>query len=471
MNYRETVDFLYSQLPMFHRVGMAAYKANLDNTHYLDRFFGHPHKKFRTIHIAGTNGKGSVSSMLASVLTESGYKTGLYTSPHLVDYRERVRINGVMIPENDVVDFVEKCRNIIEEIKPSFFELTTALAFWYFAKEKVDVAIIETGMGGRLDCTNIITPELSVITNIAFDHTEFLGDTLAKIAAEKAGIIKNKIPVVIGERHTETEIVFSEKAGECDSDIVFAEDFVKCEYVPSPFRHSELDSESPHNYNLYSLNLTLSCPLTGNYQTKNIATAFASLEILKQKFSISEDAIINGFKNVKENSGIRGRWEMLQQNPLVVCDTGHNPHGIKEVVKNIEACKYNKLFMVIGMVNDKDINSVLALLPRDAYYIFTQASVPRALDAHELFTRAQGQSEVHEDCAGDKSVILREPQDDTPAPLVILRHSKDERVGLKGEVILNVKEAYKKALSLAGSEDMVFVGGSTFVVADLLKSI
>jgi dihydrofolate synthase/folylpolyglutamate synthase len=478
MNYRETVDFLYQQLPMFQRVGKAAYKANLDNTLFLDKYFGHPHQNFKTIHVAGTNGKGSVSSMLASVLTEAGYKTGLYTSPHLLDYRERVRINGAMIPEQDVVDYVEKCKAIIEDIKPSFFELTTALAFWYFAKEKVDVAVIETGMGGRLDCTNIITPELSVITNIALDHTEFLGDTLAKIAGEKAGIIKSNVPVVIGERHPETDRVFIERAMEYGSAIVFAEDVIS-HFSP---RHPELVSgstqdslqlsvsESTQNYNIQSPFFTfdISCPLSGIYQAKNINTAFAALQIIREKFSINDFAIQQGFKNVKENTGIRGRWEVLQNHPLVVCDTGHNAHGIKEVVKQIGNCKYRNLFIVIGMVNDKDIDAVLALLPKDAYYIFTQASVPRAMEAGVLARKVMGWDEYS---SGDGGF-----SDGLSGLLRFTTEAKRDRPwgrsgGLTGEVIHEVKNAYKKALSLAGPDDMVFVGGSTFVVADLLKEL
>ncbi len=472
MNYRETSDFLCKHVPMFQSVGKAGYKADLYNTHYLDELFGHPHRNFKTIHIAGTNGKGSVSSMIASVLTEAGYKTGLYTSPHLIDFRERIRINGAMIPEQEVVDFVASCIPIIEKIKPTFFELTTALAFLYFAKEKIDVAIIETGMGGRLDCTNIITPEISVITNIALDHVEFLGDTLLKIAGEKAGIIKKGIPVIIGERHPETDIVFEEKARQCGSEIVFAEDLVICEHVspPPPSRHSELVSESLlHTYSLKteSSETEISCTLTGIYQTKNICTTFAALEILKHKFDIKESAIKSGFEKVKENSGIMGRWEVLGHNPLVVCDTGHNPHGIKEVARQIESCTYKDLYMVIGMVNDKDITAILQLLPKDAYYIFTKADIPRAMEAGVLAERAMNiKDEVKDE---DEDKVKAEVKVKDAAPLISTLISTS--TGLKGEIIPDVYKAYQKALSLAGTEDMVFVGGSTFVVADLLRQI
>lgn len=442
MNYRETVAFLYAQLPMFHRVGKAAYKANLENTHTLDRFFGSPHRKFRAIHIAGTNGKGSVSSMLASVLTEAGCKTGLFTSPHLVDYRERMRVNGAMIAEADVIAFVEMCKGIIEEIRPSFFELTTAMAFWYFAKEKVDVAVIETGMGGRLDCTNIITPEISVITNIGLDHTDFLGDTIGKIAMEKAGIIKPNVPAIIGERGIESDSVFIEKAVECNSSVLFAEDLIT-DYEAGIIKEV--------------------CPLKGIYQTKNIVTALSALSVIRTKFAINDNAIVSGFRKIRENTGIRGRWEILQQKPFVVCDTGHNAHGIKEIVRQIADCRYKKLFMVIGMVNDKDIDSVLALLPENAYYIFTQASVPRAMGAYELEKKALGSGDGV--CRDGLSGLLR-----------FATVAKRDRPwggggGLKGEVIPDVINAYKKALSLAGFDDMVFVGGSTFVIADLLKEL
>lgn len=426
MNYTQTIDYLFSRLPMFQRTGGAAYKANLNNTLKLDEKFGHPHRSFITIHVAGTNGKGSVSSFLASVMMEAGYKTGLYTSPHLVDFRERIRVNGVMMEMDYVVNFVAENKEFIEKNQLSFFELSTALAFKYFADEKVDVAIIETGMGGRLDCTNIINPILSVITNIGFDHMTFLGNTLEKIAQEKAGIIKSGIPVVIGERDAETDFVFEQSAIEKTSELCFAEDICKCQVLEESNVCLQLEV-SLGAYNGMKIETTL----PGSYQKKNIVTVLAALEKISDKLNFSEKHICDGFRNVKPNTGIRGRWEVLKEDPLVICDTGHNTHGMKEVVSKIKSTPHKNLYVVLGVVNDKEITGILALLPPRAYYIYTKASVPRALSATELFY------------AGKEA-------------------------GLTGEVSENVHTAIQKAFHLAEKEDMIFIGGSTFTVADAL---
>ena len=361
MDYQETLTYLYEQLPMFQRVGGSAYKEGLDNTLALDAHFGHPHHKFRTIHVAGTNGKGSVSHTLAAVLQSAGYKTGLYTSPHLVDFRERIRINGEPISKDYVMDFVEHERGFFEPLCPSFFELATAMAFKYFADEQVEVAVVEVGLGGRLDCTNIIIPDLSIITNISFDHVQFLGDTLAKIASEKAGIIKKGIPVVIGETTAETKPVFIAKATEVDAPIYFAEENGREDYPGVEYE------------------------LKGIYQEKNKRTLFTALPLLKEAgYHIDEENVREGFAHVVELTGLMGRWQKLHDHPTLVCDTGHNVGGITYVVEQLRQQSCHQLHIVIGMVNDKDISGVLALLPQEAKYYFTQASVSRALPAEQL---------------------------------------------------------------------------------------
>jgi len=425
MNYKEAIDFLYASLPMFHRVGKAAYKANLNNTLELDKYFSYPHKKYKTIHVGGTNGKGSVSSLIASVLMEQGYKTGLYTSPHLLDFRERMRVNGEMITEVDVIEFIKSSENIINKLKPSFFELSTAMAFNFFAKENVDVAVIEVGMGGRLDCTNIISSELSVITNIDYDHQEFLGDSIEKIAFEKAGIIKDKSLVIIGEKNEISDNVFIDTAKNRKSKLIFAS---KHYFITKIVE--EIDC---YKLNFNNLNYTIDLPLKGKYQLKNIVTAIAAINNLPAALNVDNNSIIKGIKNVKVNSKIRGRWEVLKTNPLVLCDTGHNVHGISEVVRQIESLNYAKLHFVLGMVNDKDIDSVLKILPKNAVYYFTKASVPRAINAYELYEKAKVYS-------------------------------------LSGKVIERVDDAVKAALTAADEESLVFIGGSTFVVADALKN-
>lgn len=429
MNYQQTIDFLFSSLPAYHRIGKAAYKDNLDNSEALDYYFGHPHRQFRSVHIAGTNGKGSVSHMIASVLQEAGYKTGLYTSPHLKDFRERIRVNGVMISEPEVIEFVENNGKILNTIKPSFFEMTVALAFLHFARSNVEIAVIETGLGGRLDSTNIITPELSVITNIGHDHMDLLGDTLEKVAAEKAGIIKMNVPVVIGESHPETKNVFLSKADEKGSRIVFADEKYTClteeSAVSSGIRRCTIVNS------VTGVRTEIETPLGGDYQAKNLVTLFSALDELKMKYYISDDNIKNGVRNVIKNTGLQGRWQILKNEPFTVCDTGHNREGLEYVIRQVGLIKKNRLHIVIGFVNDKDLSSVLPLFPVEAIYYFTKASVPRALDEH----------------------ILK---------------SKAEKFNLKGDCYPDVKTAFAAAEMKSSNDDVIFIGGSTFVVADIL---
>lgn len=424
MNYQETLNYLYNSTPVFEHVGAVAYKEGLQNTLALDKHFNHPHTNFKTIHIAGTNGKGSCSHSLASILQEAGYKVGLYTSPHLVDFRERIRVNGQCISKERVVKFVEDERKFFEPLHPSFFELTTALAFKYFDEQKVDIAIIEVGLGGRLDCTNIISPILSIITNISFDHTQFLGDTLAKIAAEKAGIIKKGMPVIIGEANEETSPVFQSKANEVNSDIVFAED------------NAIVTSSSPmadggRRYYL-SNNSTLVGELSGDYQERNMNTILCACNILKQMNIIkNDDVIAKGLTNICKNTGLLGRWQTIQNNPTVVCDTGHNVGGWNYLAPQIKRQQCNQLRIVFGMVDDKDINSVMYLLPKNAIYYWTQAESKRAIKAERVAE-------------------------------IAIKHD------LRGEIFDNVEVAYTKALQDSNKDDFVFVGGSSYIVADLL---
>jgi len=429
MTYKETTDYLYSMLPAYHRIGKAAYKGDLNNTLELDGYFDHPHARFRSVHVAGTNGKGSVSHMLASILQEAGYRTGLYTSPHLKDFRERIRINGMMISEEEVVSFVEKHDEAILKIKPSFFELTVATAFDYFARMGVQAAVIEVGMGGRLDSTNIITPELSVITNIGHDHMEFLGDTLSGIAVEKAGIIKEGVPVVVGETQPETMEVFKSRAAILNAPLSFADMEFICNL-------GEMNNET--GVRSYALQDLFTCitmagttPLGGLAQKKNIQTVAAAFNILSVPFSLTRDHFINGVANVITNTGLMGRWQVLSQSPLTVCDTGHNREGLEYVVKQIGSTPKAHLHMVIGFVNDKDLSLVLPLMPRDATYYFTRASVPRALDEKILKAEA-------------------------------------ERYGLSGNSYPTVADALNAARNAAGANDMIFIGGSTFIVAEVI---
>lgn len=426
MTYQETIEYLYSSVPMFHRVGSSAYKEGMENTFCIDKYLNHPHQKYKSIHVAGTNGKGSTSHLLASVLQEAGYKTGLYTSPHLMDFRERIRINGEMIPEDFVVDFVTKHKRFFESIEPSFFELTTGMAFAYFAEKNVDIAIIEVGLGGRLDCTNIISPILSIITNISFDHTQLLGDTLEMIAKEKAGIIKTNIPVIIGEAEdTKVREVFQNKAEEVKAkDIIFAQD-------KSPINSSKL---LPSGYWEFETNEypELIDQLGGYAQEKNASTVLTAINVLKKEnIDIPPKAVYKGFRFVQENTGIMGRWQIIQYNPKIILDTGHNEAGIKYIVQQLKKEQYHKLHMVIGMVNDKDIWSVLSLLPPEAEYYFTEASIPRALPAETLAEDAKAYN-------------------------------------LNGSYYKTVKEAVFTARRNASSQDIIFIGGSNFVIADAL---
>jgi dihydrofolate synthase/folylpolyglutamate synthase len=429
MTYKETTDYLYSLLPAYHRIGKAAYKGDLNNTIELDAYFGHPHKKFRTLHVAGTNGKGSVSHMLASILQEAGYRTGLYTSPHLRDFRERIRLNGQMISEEEIISFVEKHDQAVRRIEPSFFELTVAMAFDFFARMEADVTVIEVGMGGRLDSTNIITPELSVITNIGHDHMEFLGNTLAVVAGEKAGIIKEGVPVVIGETQPETVDVFAEIAAQKNAPVSYADREFLCSLGKMN------DMNGVREYMLQDLvtriNTPGTTPLGGLAQQKNIQTAAAAVNIISVPFGLSRDHFVNGIANVISNTGLMGRWQVLSYSPLTVCDTGHNREGLEYVVRQINITPKKKLHMVMGFVNDKDLSLILPLLPRDALYYFTKASVPRALDEKTLKAEA-------------------------------------EKYGLFGASYASVAGALEAARTIAGADDMIFIGGSTFVVAEVI---
>lgn len=410
MNYQETTEYLFNSTPVFEKIGAKAYKPGLQTTHELDEHFGHPHRQYNTIHIAGTNGKGSCSHTIAAILQSQGYKVGLYTSPHLVDFRERIRVNGECLPEQYVIDFVEENRAFFEPLHPSFFELTTAMAFKYFAEQKVDYAVIEVGLGGRLDCTNIITPVLSVITNISFDHTQFLGNTLAEIAGEKAGIIKPDVPVVIGEYIEETRPVFEKVAGERHSPILFAQD--------------------------EDISMNVDMELKGSYQERNRKTILAALNVLRQTMTISDEAIRNGFGHVCELTGLRGRWEKLGEAPLVICDTGHNLAGWKYLATQINDVDAQVKHIVFGMVDDKDVEHVLQLL-RDKLkngvkFYWTQPSTKRAIPVEKLRDTAL-------------------------------------KYNLHGEMYHSVKEAYMTAKANAKNDDFVFVGGSSYVVADLLS--
>lgn len=432
MNYKETLGYLFEQLPMFHRIGPAAYKANLDNTLALSRHLGEPEKKFRTIHIAGTNGKGSVANMLASVLQQQGFKTGLATSPHLKEFRERIRINGKMIPKPSVTEFIQKHRGFFEKLSPSFFEITIALTFDYFAHEQVDIAVIETGLGGRLDSTNIITPEISIITNIGMDHMNLLGDTLEKIAAEKAGIIKEGIPVIAGKHQTGVQEVFVAVAREKNAPLYMASDSFSFLSAETKDREGSLSQEITFKRPNGEFQ-TYETDLLGIYQQENLATVLKALELLNQqgRFRVSDKALRQGLSQVKKNTGFRGRWYQLGKRPRVICDTGHNSDGIKMVTSQLSTLLYDKLRIVLGMVDDKDVKGVLSLFPRDATYYFCKPGVPRGLDPHILASAAASE-------------------------------------GLKGEVYASVKEALQAAKKDASGNDLIFVGGSTFVVAEVV---
>ncbi len=428
MTYQQTLDYLFARLPMFQRVGAAAYKANLDNTHKIVELLGKPHQKLKCIHVAGTNGKGSSSHMIASVLQEAGYKTGLYTSPHLIDFRERIKINGKMIPKNYIVEFVENYKEEFEKIEPSFFEWTVGLAFDYFAKEEVDVAVIEVGLGGRLDSTNVITPKVSLITNISYDHMNLLGDTLEKIAAEKAGIIKARVPVVVSQYQSESGPLFNAVAKELKTSVKFADKNYKV--VDHKLKDGYLNASILNKITNTTFNLDLD--LTGTYQLKNVLGVLNTLDVIeKSGFIIEQNDIKKGLKQVVKNTGLEGRWQTISEKPLMIADTGHNEDGIKNVIANLKTIEYTLLHFIFGTVNDKDVSKILELLPKDATYYFTKANIPRALDANELFERAQ-------------------------------------KIKLKGKTFSNVKEAIEAAKKAYKKNDLILIGGSTFIVGDAL---
>ncbi len=431
MNYQQTLEYLYSQLPMYQRIGAAAYKKDLSRTLELDKYFGHPHKRFKSIHIAGTNGKGSVAHSLASILQEAGYRVGLYTSPHYLDFRERIRINGQMVSQDYVVSFVGENKPYFERVKPSFFEMTVAMAFKYFADEQVDIAVVEVGMGGRLDSTNIITPLVSVITNIGYDHMQFLGNTLADIAREKAGIIKPYVPVVIGSMPAGVQNVFLEVAAQKDAPIYLAANNYSVEnaYMTS---NGKLAFSVYHRGEIYYKDLKFG--LVGQYQKMNIPVILQTIDVLRQSpyFEVDDRALSQGLEKVVDNTGIMGRWQIISHMPLIVCDAGHNQDGIRQVVNQINFQSFDSLYFIFGAVNDKDLSSILRLLPRDAKYYFVRSSVDRSLPAQKLREQA----------------------------LVY---------GLQGKAYDSVSEAIDQALQKAKDNDMIFIGGSTFVVADALK--
>jgi dihydrofolate synthase / folylpolyglutamate synthase len=429
MNYNQAVEFLFSQLPAYHRIGKAAYKSNLNNTLVLDEYFGRPHSKYKTIHIAGTNGKGSVSHMIASVLMEAGYKTGLYTSPHLKDFRERIKVNGQMITKKAVTGFIVKHSSILMSLKPSFFEMTVAMAFEYFAQSDCDIAVIETGLGGRLDSTNIINPILSVITNIGHDHMDLLGNSINIIAREKAGIIKNRVPVVISETQEETKQVFIEKALETGSEIYFADRNFSCILNDQDFLEGKRGYSVWDKLSQKSIRGDIS--IGGDYQSKNIQAVFQSFRTLQEIIEFKEENITEGISNVVASTMLMGRWQILGRNPLIICDTGHNREGLEYVINQLEKIPCHKLHIILGFVSDKDRNSLLPIFPSSATYYFTKASVPRALDEKILMAEAI-------------------------------------RWNLKGSSFPSVKSAVAAAKRNSSKDDLIFIGGSTFVVGDAL---
>jgi len=430
LTYEESIHYLYDKLPLFSRSGAKAYKADLKNTLALCHFLDNPQNKIKTVHIAGTNGKGSVSHILAAIFQENGYKTGLYTSPHLKDFRERIKINGRMIEEAFLVDFVEKTKVFSEKIQPSFFELTFVMALDYFFEQNVDVAIIETGLGGRLDSTNVITPLLSVITNISFDHTDILGDTLAKIAYEKAGIIKPTIPVVIGEAVPEIKTVFEHKAKETNSILCFTENEYEIVATRYDIKYLEIEtiSKKSGEKNQYHLDLN------GFYQQKNLLTVLTAVELLKKNFMFTEEKIKSALSHVKKITGLEGRWEVIHENPVVVLDVAHNEDGIRQLVHQIDQSKFDQLHIIFGMVKDKDPDKVLSQLPATAKFYFTKAQIPRALPEEEL-------------------------------------QQKANQYQLKGAAFPDVNQALKAALDKASEKDMIIVCGSVFVVGEVEKSL
>ncbi len=439
VTYEQTINYLYSLLPVFHRIGAKAFKADLSNTIKLCEYLGNPQNKFKSIHIAGTNGKGSTSHYMAAILQSAGYKTGLYTSPHLKDYTERFRINGKSIQKTNIISFVQKHKAFIEELKPSFFELSVAIAFDFFAKQKVDIAVIEVGLGGRLDSTNVIIPELCVITNIGFDHTDILGNTLPKIAAEKAGIIKTNIPVVISERHPETESVFEEKAKECNSPIYFAQDKFRVEEIEISKLNGVPSGGVPLKLNVDVFIETgkdlvyknVESQLIGKYQLKNLAGVFQAVKVLNEiGYEIPELAVRKGISEVVTLTCLKGRWQILSEKPLTICDTGHNEHGLSEVLSQISKLNVKEKYFILGFVKDKNVEEILKLFPKDAKYYFCEADSPRSMPAENLI-------EIAKSC------------------------------NISGYSILNVNEALKKVRKIASKDDLIYIGGSTFLVAGL----
>lgn len=430
MTYKQTLEFLNSQLPAYHRIGKAAYRKDLDNILKLDKYLNYPHKKYRIIHVGGTNGKGSVSHMISSVLMEAGYKTGLYTSPHLREFRERIKVNGKMIPKSSVKSFLTRHNEIIRMLKPSFFEMSVAMAFEFFAENKVDTAVIEVGLGGRLDSTNIITPVLSVITNVGHDHMDLLGDSIKKIATEKAGIIKSGIPVVISETQSETETIFRKRARETGSEIYFADQEFFCDLLKNKAISSKRGYKITER--LRGTTLTGKTGLGGDYQSRNIQAVYEVFNVLQGLYNVNERNIIDGIDRIVFNTRLEGRWQVLDRIPLTICDTGHNREGLEYVLKQVRGISARKLHIIIGFVMDKDLSIILPLFPVEASYYFTKASVPRALDERILMAEAV-------------------------------------RYGLNGACFPDAGSALVAARKEASDADLIFIGGSTFVVADILE--
>jgi dihydrofolate synthase / folylpolyglutamate synthase len=425
MNYQETLDYLYNSLPMFQRIGAAAFKKDLSNTLALCKHLGNPEKKFKSIHVGGTNGKGSTSHTIAAILQSAGYKTGLYTSPHLKSFGERTRINGLEMEEDAVIKFVAENKDFLEELKPSFFEMTVGMAFWYFAEKQVDYAVIEVGMGGRLDSTNVIVPELSVITNIGWDHMQYLGNTLPLIAEEKAGIIKSGVPVVISQSQGESKPVFLQKASEENAPITFADQKIKVQKL------GNFEGKAMFSINGDGVHSEIVFDLQGDYQRYNLPGILEAVNQLRlMGLNISDEALTEGLEEVISLTGLKGRWQILGQNPMVIADTGHNEPGIREILGQLETYTYDQLWLVLGLVQDKDLSKILAILPKDAKYVFCQADIPRAFPAAQLAENAA-------------------------------------EYGLNGVIVPKVNDALNFARKNAGSNDLIFIGGSTFVVAEI----
>lgn len=438
-DYQNTIDYLYSRLPMFSRIGAAAIKNDLHNTEKICSFLGNPENKFKTIHVAGTNGKGSTSHMLAAIFQKAGYKTGLYTSPHLYDFRERIKVNGALCTKEFVTSFTNKVKPLIEEIEPSFFEITVGMAFEYFAVENCDIAIIETGLGGRLDSTNVIEPILSVITNIGWDHMALLGNTLEAIASEKAGIIKKQTPVVISESIPESKAVFIQKAALENAPIYFSEDFIQAEAFENNWDTASFSFSQPlfHLLSnpLFDAKFTLSCDLPGKYQAKNLKGVLVACQLLATMgWKLTSEIIQQALLEIKASTGLMGRWECIQSNPRIILDVAHNEHGIKAMLDQLATTHYDQLYIVTGMVKDKDVDAVLTLLPKNAHYYFTQSHLPRALDAKDLSAKANA-------------------------------------LGLKGDIYGDVNIALQSASAKATDKDLILVIGSVYLVAEVNRAL